>query len=311
MSRIPTTPDGLIIHHTEQFGDVVVASEHNLKVAEAEAKGFKRGVASKTKKPDTALNRYFDRIVVINLARRPDRWRQCKEQIARMGIEAERWEAYDNPTNGHAGCTRSHRELWADIAQMHSRKGRAARVLVFEDDFSAITPDILWTPFLELPGHGQQFPNAQGFRPGHPVWDRFHLILDGKGTADERFSAIEPDLPKRWDVLYLGGSYAEGPIERLNSRVIRVRRMKTTTAYGITSAWAKELTALIDRSMHSTDLAKHPGPVDDVLGNFATRAGYFCIQPRIFYQRPSMSDISGECHNGLFAMTDPVHEGMV
>ncbi len=254
----------------------------------------------------TALESYFDRIVVINLARRPDRWAQCREQIARMGITAERWEAHDNPENGHSGCTRSHRELWRDIA-----KGKDKRVLIFEDDFSAITPDILWTPFFELPGHAQLMPNVQGFRPGHPVWDSFHSILGGLGNASERFAAIVGDIPKDWDVLYLGGSYGEAPIARINHRVIRTGRMQTTTAYAITRDWAHTLTRKIDLSMGSRLLSRHPGPVDDVLSSYAKDRNYYCIQPRLFYQRPSRSDISGETHNGLFAMTDVAHESMV
>lgn len=255
----------------------------------------------------TSLQTYFDhRIYVINLDRRTDRWEACREQLCRMGLDSHRVSAFAHPTSGVYGCARSHRQLWRDIAH-----GPHERALILEDDFSAITPDILRTPFLELPNHETLFPHVHGFKPEQKVWQTFHSILDGGGNANERFAALIPFLPAEWDILYLGASYGEAPISRLNPHVIRTASMKTTTAYAITRDYARRLGAMIDKSMGSTDLDRHPGAIDDVLGSYAKDHRYYCIQPRLFYQRPSRSDISGETVNGLFSMTDPVHEGMV
>lgn len=260
-----------------------------------------------------SLQSYFGKICIINLDRRTDRMEKCQNEFATMFPDGDlssgqlhRVSAFAHPASGVYGCARSHRQLWRDIAA-----GPHARVLILEDDFAAITLDILRTPFLGLPNHETLFPNVQGFKPEQQVWKTFCSILDGHGTANERFAALARFLPEKWDVLYLGGSYGEAPIARWNEHVVRCGSMKTTTAYAITREFAGVITARIDAAMGSDDLERHPGAIDDVLGSFAKDHLFYCLQPRLFYQRPSHSDISGETNNGLFSMTDPVHEGMV
>ncbi|MBK8840605.1 MAG: hypothetical protein IPO30_18485 [Hyphomonadaceae bacterium] len=41
------------------------------------------------------INDVFERVVVLNLERRPDRWAQVKEQLDRFGIKADRFSAVD------------------------------------------------------------------------------------------------------------------------------------------------------------------------------------------------------------------------
>jgi hypothetical protein len=236
---------------------------------------------------------YFDKIFVINLGRRQDRWTDCVDEFPACGIPieaVERIPGYDHPTNGHQGCTRSHRELIRRIAEGHHD-----RVLVFEDDFCGITLGNL---------------SEHGFKAGNPVWETHCRLMGGYGNASERFSAMTDYIPNDWDVLYLGAGYGEPPIARVNKRVIRCGFMQTTSSYGITRKHAQEWTRLVNEACGES-LENHPGPIDNTFGTLSHDFNYYVLQPRLFFQRKSRSDITGETNSYMFNMTDTAHEQMV
>lgn len=83
----------------------------------------------------TDFQKNFDKVFVINLDRRTDRWTNAQKNLLRLGLVAERFSGYDNvlyegTVNGNAGCTASHRALLEIIAY-----NKWNRVLVLEDDF--------------------------------------------------------------------------------------------------------------------------------------------------------------------------------
>lgn len=240
------------------------------------------------------IEAFFDRIFIMNLARRPDRWTDSVNELRESGISpsnVERFGAYDHPENGHQGCTRSHRVLIRNIAD-----GPWGRVLVLEDDFQVITLEVL---------------KSSGFRPGSKVWETFSSILAGGGNLNDRFEAMAPYLPREWDVLYLGAGYGEPPISRLNEHVIRCGFMQTTSSYGITKEFAKTWTEKVDASVGGPNLERHPGPIDNVFGSMSKDHLYYVFQPRLLCQRKSKSDLDGETNSRINSMTDPVHESMV
>jgi GR25 family glycosyltransferase involved in LPS biosynthesis len=84
------------------------------------------------------LNDIFDRIVLINLDRRPDRLAEFDEQAQRVGLTYERHAAFDaegktdqygKPLRGIIACTRSH----FDVLDKALNDG-VERLFVFEDD---------------------------------------------------------------------------------------------------------------------------------------------------------------------------------
>ena len=75
------------------------------------------------------VNEYFDRVVVINLDRRPDRMDKLGPQLDELGIEYERFSAVDAKEldiKGYVAGTMSHVAVW--------KKYKGKKVLVLEDD---------------------------------------------------------------------------------------------------------------------------------------------------------------------------------
>jgi GR25 family glycosyltransferase involved in LPS biosynthesis len=238
------------------------------------------------------INSYFQRTYIINLRRRADRRAVAFTELAASGIDPfqlEWVEGCDNPENGHAGCSKSHRDLIRRIAN-----GPYERVLVLEDDFKVLTlQDLVENGFA-------------AYSPS-PVLDTFKSVLNGKGNLNERFSYLIPFLPESWDVLYLQAGYGEPPISRFNKHVLRVGFMQTTGAYGITRDFAKRWTQIVDERNGDN----HPGPIDNLFGSMSHDHLYYCLQPRLAFQRQSPSDITGENNSYICSGTDPIHENML
>ena len=88
----------------------------------------------------------FNNVWVVNLDRRPDRWKQTNQRLNNLGITAQRWSATDkespsfisvyNNTNtskspGEVACYNSHLKLWKHIYDME-----VPHAIIFEDDIS-------------------------------------------------------------------------------------------------------------------------------------------------------------------------------
>lgn len=252
------------------------------------------------------LNDYFDKVFVINLARRTDRWEACQEELAKHNIVAERHLGYDHPWHGNAGCTRAHRELLRKIAN-----GTWERVLVLEDDFHVLT-------YMDLVGGG--------FIDSGPVVKTF-VGAPGRGLH-ERFDKMIVYVPSDWDVLYLGGGYGEDPIARVHKHVIRCGGMLTTSSYGITRRFARIWSDLTDigclqaiaesdgpniyaAEERDTPLGVYPGPIDSVFMRYAHDYHYYVFQPRLMIQGPGRSDLTGREESYLQSMVDCHHENLV
>ena len=228
---------------------------------------------------------YFDRIFVINLDRRTDRWREAESELRLCGILAERFAAIEAAPGESpvVGCMASHRALWRSIASGEC----GARVLILEDDF-------MLTTRAELV--------RVGYQEGGDVLDIFDSC-PGTTFAD-RFTAMMPCIPTVWDLLYLGGSYEAPPRRRENRHVIRNAGMHTTHAYAVSRAYAEILAA---RKYEG-------GGCDSLLAELAKDDAVFSytLTPRLFMQRPtSISDINPKALGYPWSMIDHVHERMV
>lgn len=234
------------------------------------------------------LAEFFPRAYFVGLRRREDRFLECLRELAKNKMQAHWFEAFDIPNDPHKGCTKSHRELIRKIAY-----GPHERTLICEDDFCAIT---------------KQHLKDAGFQPSQDVWKTHCSILNGDGTLPERFEAMIPFIPPKWDVLYVAGAYGENPITRVNKHVLRCGLMQTTSTYGITRDFARTFTEIMD-AQHPGE--SHPGPIDNVFGIMAPSHLFYVLQPRLAFQRAIRSDITGLTNSYLFSMTDNFHEGLV
>jgi GR25 family glycosyltransferase involved in LPS biosynthesis len=233
----------------------------------------------------------WDAAFVINLDRRADRMRETADELLRCGIhDYERYPAFDHPTSGHEGCSRSHRDLMRMIAS-----GPYDRVLIMEDDIAAVTKSRL---------------KIAGFKEHQSVWKTHCSVMNGDGNAMERITAMTGYIPSNFDVLYLGGGYQEAPISRFNEHVIRCAGMLTTSSMIVTRDFAERFTLKADLVTQG-DPEKWIGPIDLFYTGMSRENLFYCLQPRLFFQRKSLSDISGESNSYLYSMTDPTHEAMV
>lgn len=241
------------------------------------------------------INTYFSRVFIINLNRRPERWTQAVAECDKYGItNYERFEAVDGKNDdgtphGNKGCTQSHRRLWQKIAASDGE-----RYLILEDDFACFICD----------GRGSHLASDQ--------WQRAVPTL---AQFDEAFDGVTRAAGDGWDILMYGGGYANEPVERINPNIVKVSAFKTTSSYAVTRAFAKtmsEQTEAEGARLNPTDPAdSYIGAADDVLSSFMPNNNCWCVQPRIFIQRPNVSDLNGQDSNYYFSMSSMVHERMV
>jgi len=78
----------------------------------------------------------IERIVYINLDKRPDRRAQIEEELKRMNLHGKHFSALDLPDHGAVGCTISHAQVVRQAAN-----DRVSSLLVLEDDFYWKVPD--------------------------------------------------------------------------------------------------------------------------------------------------------------------------
>lgn len=170
------------------------------------------------------LHNYFDRIVVVNLDRRQDRWTQFQQQLDAMDwplMAPQRFSATDGQDaevpewftqgKGAWGCYQSHlrllRQAVADGVQS---------LLVLEDDVTFV----------------------EGFA------DRLGVFLQA--------------VPDDWDQIYLGGQHLwhnKYPPRQVNDYVIRPHNVNRTHAYALRGKYIpKALAFLEDIERYASDL---------------------------------------------------------
>lgn len=168
-------------------------------------------------------------------------------------------------------------------------------------------------------------------------WKRTLVLEDDFKIVEEdfhkKFEEMLPEVPEDWDMLYLGGHYAEPPIKRVNPHVIKHGRMFTTSSYGITLKMAKILSDGIYEvsrwlavsntecifKMKPQDVPEYLlkmnlnpiGPIDAIYGQFHPIHNCYIFHPRLMVQRESYSDLQERVMDNEPCMMDTNHENMV
>jgi len=139
----------------------------------------------------------------------------------------------------------------------------------------------------------------------HHGWKRT-LILEDDFSAlhrdlSKRFFDMIGEVPTDWEMLYLGGHYAEPPQYRVSPHVIRIGRMMTTSSYAVTLKFARDIAPWFDGPM----------PPDVVYFEKHRERKCYIFQPRLMAQGETFSDLQQRVMNNEPCMTDTRHEQMV
>lgn len=212
---------------------------------------------------------FFDRVVCINLDRRPDRWKRLQQSLAMIAWpfkEVERVRAIDGliaPTPkgwvsgpGAWGCLQSHRRVLEDA--FHDN---LSSILVLEDD-AYFPPD---------------FP--------------------------ERVAEFLKRVPSDWDCLMLGGQHIkfdERPPVSVGPGVLRCLNCQRTHAYALKGPLLKDLY----QRWHSWE-QRTTGHCDHMMGPFTAKYRTYAPSDRkgrptmLVGQAPDRSDIAAGKHTRL------------
>jgi len=217
------------------------------------------------------INTFFNKIFIINLDDRKDRWQQCLDLFKKYNItNYERFSAIspiykDIPKNyynnlivnqtewyvtGAVGCKLSHYNI-IKIAKDRNYDN----FLVLEDDFT-IEESI----------------------------DDFHQKMNNviKLLIEKQNNNINSDEIKNWDMLYLGGNNLDKPIQIYNC-IHKALKINTTHAYAMNKSIYQK--CLDDMLICGTE-------VDDFYKtHIQKKHNVLCIYPSLMKQRESVSDI--------------------
>lgn len=107
------------------------------------------------------------------------------------------------------------------------------------------------------------------------------------------------ELPQDWDMVYLGGHYAEDPRGWFSNHLILMGQMKTTSSYGVTAKSAAELRDLIPVGSGDS--------IDNLLSGYTAAQRCFITEPRFFVQYENYSDLQKRTMNNAPCMEDTGH----
>jgi GR25 family glycosyltransferase involved in LPS biosynthesis len=126
------------------------------------------------------FNEVFEQVVVINLAKRPDRMAEIKRQLDAHKITFERFEAINGQelgVSGIAACAMSHQAVIEKYKDCQS-------LFIFEDD-AQLNPDfaLLWDNFIaNLPDDWQMLYLGCNKIEWKPIADGVSRLLAGVAT---------------------------------------------------------------------------------------------------------------------------------
>lgn len=118
-------------------------------------------------------------------------------------------------------------------------------------------------------------------------------------SFNEEIEPVLREAPDDYDMLYLGGHYAEMPRGWFSKHLILMGQMKTTSSYGVTLKSARELRDLIPVGSGDS--------IDNLYGAYNASKRCFISEPRFFVQYNNYSDLQKRQMNNTPCMEDTGH----
>ena len=110
---------------------------------------------------------------------------------------------------------------------------------------------------------------------------------------------ILDEIPKDYEMVYLGGHYAEDPRGWFSKHLILMGAMKTTSSYGVTLESARKLRDMIPVGSGDS--------IDNLYGDFNSKGRCYISEPRFFVQYNNYSDLQKRQMNNTPCMEDTGH----
>lgn len=215
----------------------------------------------------TPIDDYFQAIFLLNLKRRTDRLEESKAVFAQLGIDFSRVRVFE-----------AYDKPLSDGVPNGNRGCTESHRALY---------DVI--------AH-ERIPRALILE------DDFDIAFTGpdrrqRCNPQALFESYRDELPSRWDMLFLGRHFAEMPLARRSPHVIRIGRMLTTSSYGITHEFARKIAPYVSGV----------GPIDTLLGQFQRDNECYCVDPTLFIQRKSFSDLRDQVEDYVNPMQDMNH----
>lgn len=197
---------------------------------------------------------FFDIIYCINLPSSTERWNEVEKQFKRVGINNRIKKIWtDPPPKSQKPINFSYAgEFGCSLSHMkiyaHAASENYNNILILEDD----------------------------------VWFN--------EKTENMFKQLEnaiKELPKNWDILYLGGRPTEQLI-KISDNIASSGIFLTTLAYAISR---KNFISLFDFSINEISKPFPNACADSILSRYTIDKNSYCIYPPICTQLPGHSDI--------------------
>lgn len=219
-----------------------------------------------------SLNSFFDKIYVVNLDSRRDRWEYMKQQFRELGItNYERFSAV-KPTLETVSLQPNWQATY-DHLKVHGLMGRDT-----SDRYVLGCLGCKLSHYFIL-----KLAQVRGQKKILILEDDFEFVED---VVEKFQEAIQ--LQPNFNMLYFAGSHARPPLQiGKEGQLCSIRRLQwsfTTAAYAVTDTFIPTLLAALDKGVEEIDVTYarlHPTHWIE------------CVIPHLGRQRPSYSDIRG------------------
>lgn len=199
------------------------------------------------------------------------------------------------------------------VINLRRRRDRLARFMDQMDHIGVSMAEVTVFEAYDKPLH-EGLPNGNmGCTASHRAvleiiafnrWERVMVFEDDAMVRPEfingfdgEFRAMFEAVPKDFAICYLGAHYADVPKRRVNDHVIEANRVLTTSSYIIGHKQARLMAPYISGV----------GPIDNLFSGFTERGNSYILEPRMFVQYTSESDLTGRIANYEPCMTDTSH----